>query len=114
MTRELKIKTIITAITGDRVIVTSSELEHALSKHYSLLPQDMFLELLERVLKDPTELYLDDSGDEKKYYMFYKLENEKYIVAVIKAIADGSYFSSMYPTGKKIRNAHKNLKRLKI
>ena len=84
------------------------------AQHYSQLPQDIFLELLERVLKDPTELYLDDRGDEKKYYMFYKLENGKYIVAVVKTISDGSYFSSMYPTGKKIRNAHKNLKRLKI
>jgi hypothetical protein len=44
--KELKIKTIITAITGDRVIVTISEIEHALNKHYSQLPQDIFLAVI--------------------------------------------------------------------
>ena len=50
--KELKntrhISAIITAVTGDRVIVGKEELLHAM-KHF-VLPEDIFLELLERIL----------------------------------------------------------------
>ena len=55
-----KIISIITAITGDRVIIGADELDHAL-KHF-ILPEDIFLELLERVLKDPNEVFVDDKN----------------------------------------------------
>ena len=66
-----KIITVITALTGDRVVVGAIELAHAIDDHFSVFPQDIVLELLERVLKDPTEIYQDDSGTDKKYKYFY-------------------------------------------
>jgi hypothetical protein len=45
---------IITAITGDRIVIGEEELEHAIKEHFSMLPVDILLELIERILKDPT------------------------------------------------------------
>ena len=42
-----KIAAIITAITGDRVIVGEEELYHAIEAHFSMLPVDILLELKE-------------------------------------------------------------------
>ena len=81
-------------------------------KNTSFLPDDILLELLERILKDPTEVYVDDLKHPTQYRMFYRLENKRFIVAVIKVTATGHYFASMYPTGSTIRNAHKKLRRL--
>ncbi len=104
-----KIKTIITAITGDRVVVGESELSHAIEGHFDTLPEDIFLELLERILKDPTVVYEEES--KSLYHLFYKLQNEKYLVVIVKKVDSGSYFSTMYPTGKEVRNKHKKLKK---
>jgi hypothetical protein len=106
-----KIKTIITAATGDRVVVGESELLHAIEGHFDTLPEDIFLELLERILKDPTTIYEEES--KHLYHLFYKLQNDKYLVAVIKKTETGTYFATMYPTGKEIRNKHKGLKKVK-
>ena len=105
---------VITAITGDRVIVYERELIHALNKHFSWLPRNTFLELLEQVLKDPTEIYKDNSRLPSEFRLFYRIENGNYLVAVIKIIESGTFFSSMYPTGSKIRNPHKKLVKVKI
>jgi hypothetical protein len=51
-----KVVAIITDILGDRVVVGEKELEHAIDDHFSAIPQDIMLELLERVLKDPSEI----------------------------------------------------------
>jgi hypothetical protein len=104
--------TIITAITGDRVVVGKTELEHAL-RHFPL-PEDILLELLERVLKDPTDVYLEKTGSSKQYKLFYRLEKTKYLLVVVKLTNQGSFFASMYPTGVKVRGKHKNLKKVKI
>ncbi|MBS0649399.1 MAG: hypothetical protein JSS10_09295 [Verrucomicrobia bacterium] len=53
-----RIAAIITAITGDRIIIGEDELKHAMEEHFSMLPTDMILELIERVLKDPTKIFL--------------------------------------------------------
>ena len=106
------ISAIITAITGDRVIVGKEELWHAM-KHF-MLPEDIFLELLERILKEPDKIYLDEQKQEKTYYLFYQLFDKKYILAVVKIIDTGAYFASMYPTGNQIRPAHKKLKKLTL
>lgn len=74
----------------------------------------MFLELLERVLKDPSDVYLDTTKSHKQYKFFYRIENLKYIVAVIKIIYEGTFFASMYPTGLKIRNKHLKMKKIEI
>jgi len=107
-----KIVTIITAITGDRVIIGEAELKHAMEDHFSMLPTDMLLELIERILKDPTKIL--EQIKLHQYYLFYRLDNQKYLVVIIKKTQTGSYFSSMYSTGKTIRNSHKDLKEIKL
>jgi hypothetical protein len=110
-----KVVAVITDILGDRVVVGEKELEHAIDDHFSAIPQDIMLELLERVLKDPTEIYRDDYKSEQVYNFFYRLEKgPKYLLAIVKVTADGAFFASMYPTGKQIRNKHKNLKKVKL
>ena len=112
MERKREIVAIITAITGDRVIIGRKELSHAM-RHF-LLPEDIFLELLERVLKEPDKVYLDDTKEGKEYHLFYRLFDQRYILVVVKIIADGAYFTSMYTTGDKIRDSHKKLKKIKL
>ena len=107
-----KIVTIITAITGDRVIIGEAELKHAMEDHFSMLPTDMLLELIERILKDPTKIL--EQIKLHQYHLFYRLDNQKYLVVIIKKTQTGSYFSSMYSTGKTIRNSHKDLKEIKL
>ena len=106
-----KIIAVITAITGDRVVIGEAELNHAIEDHFQLIPTDMLLELIERVLKDPTKIF-----EEKKhhqYHLFYRLDHRKYLVVVVKKGESGNYFSTIYSTGNKIRNKHKNLKEIK-
>ena len=107
-----KIVTIITAVNGQRVIVCENELAHAL-RHFTL-PQDIFLELLERVLKDPSEVFVDSLREPQVYHLFYRLESGRFLVAVVKLLDEGNYLTSMYPTGRKIRGVHKSMKRLKL
>jgi hypothetical protein len=107
-----KIVTVITAITGDRIIIGKAELNHAKDEHFSILPIDILLELIERILKDPTKVF-----EQKKlhqYYLFYRLDNGKYLVVIVKKTETGNYFSSMYSTGNLIRNSHKDLKEIKL
>jgi hypothetical protein len=52
-----RIATVITAITGARVIIGEAEFHHAKDEHFQMLPDDMLLELIERVLKDPTKVF---------------------------------------------------------
>jgi hypothetical protein len=109
-----KIIAIITAITGDRVIVTDETLKHVIEEHYRGIPQDIILEALERVLKDPSDLYREDQDLNREYDFFYRLESGEFIVAIVKIIPDGAYLSSMYPTGKRQRNKHKRFKKVKL
>jgi ssDNA-specific exonuclease RecJ len=106
-----KIVAVITAITGDRVVIGEAEFNHAIKDHFQVLPSDMLLELIERVLKNPTKIF-----EEKKlhqYYLFYRIDHRRYLVAVIKRSESGNYFSTIYSTGTKIRNKHKKLKEIK-
>ena len=107
-----KIVAVITSVLHYRVIVTQESLEHAL-KHF-ILPDDIFLELLERIHKDPTAVFEESHLKEKSYHLFYKINNSKYILAVVKKATDGYFFTSMYTTGLKMKTKHKNLKRIKI
>lgn len=110
-----KIIAVITDALGDRVIVGEKELEHSIEGHFKVIPQDIILELLERVLKDPTEIYRDDRKAERVFNFFYSLEkSDRFIVAVVKVTPEGTFFSSLYPTGKSARNKHKNYKKVKI
>ncbi len=107
-----KITSIITSVLKYRVIVTKESIDHAL-KHF-VLPEDIFLELLERILKDPTEVFEETHSEEKSYHLFYKINQSKYILAIVKKTTDGYFFTSMYVTGTKIKSKHKKLKRIKI
>jgi hypothetical protein len=49
-----------------------------------------------------------------QYHLFYRLDNGKYLVVVVKKTLTGNYFSTMYSTGDTIRNSHKGLKEIKI
>lgn len=112
MGREHKIVSIITTILGYRVIIDYESLVHA-QKHF-YLPQDIFLELLERILKDPTDVYFEECEGIRFYHHFYKLESSRYLLVVVKLTEEGAFFSSMYTTGKSIKNKHKKLKKVKI
>lgn len=112
MKKHEEIITVITAVTGERVIVRKDEMEHAM-RHF-LLPEEIFLELLEKVLKDPNEVYVDETKEGKIYHLFYRLFQKKYILAVVKVIPKGAYFASMYATGETIRKSHKHFKKLKL
>jgi hypothetical protein len=107
-----KIAKIITAVTGDQIIIGELELRHA-QEHF-LLPDMVLLELIELILKDPTEVLVDDLKAPRLYQLFYRLENKRFLCAVVKIASEGCFFSTMYPTGTSIRNPHKKLKRLKL
>ncbi len=106
-----KVATIITAVTGDRIVIGEAELEHAMEEHFQMLPKDILLELIERVLKDPTKIF--EQKKLSQYYLFYRLDNRSYLVVVVKKTITGNYFSSMYSTGSSIRNSHKQLREIK-
>jgi hypothetical protein len=107
-----KIITIITSAIGYRVVIEKTAMDHAM-KHF-ILPEDIFLELLERILRDPTEVYVEDQSSEKTYHLFYRLEKNRYLLAVIKLTEQGAFFASAYSTGHKPRNKHRKLKRIKL
>jgi hypothetical protein len=106
-----KVITVITAITGDRIVIGEAELNHAKEEHFSMLPTDILLELIERILKDPTKIF--EQKKLNQYHLFYRLDNQKYLVVIVKRAHTGNYFSSMYSTGNSIRNSHKGLKEIK-
>jgi len=109
-----KITAVITAVTKDRVIVTDEAIKHVIDEHFRGIPQDIILETIERVLKDPSDLYKDAQSDSREYDFFYRLESGEFIVAIVKIIPAGAYLSSMYPTGKRHRNKHKGFKKVKL
>lgn len=106
-----KIVAVITAVTGDRIVVGEEELRHATEEHFSMLPTDILLELIERILKDPTKIF--EQVKLNQYHLFYRLDNRRYLVVIVKKTPTGNYFSSMYSTGSTIRNSHKDLKEVK-
>lgn len=112
MTQNKNILAIITAATGDRVVVTQLELKNHAHKHFPNLPLYILVEFIEKILKDPDHVFLDPQTN--KHLLFYRVDENKYVVVVIKHTPDGVYFSSIYPTGSAIRNKHKKFKKVKI
>jgi hypothetical protein len=108
-----KVVTVITTVTGIRVTVCKLELAHALA-HFPLLPERLFLEVLENVLKEPEVIYADNSKAPKLYHLFYRMENGRYLLAVVKLTHAGNFFTTMFIVGKNIKNKHKGLKRIKL
>ena len=107
-----KVLAVMTAITGDRVVVGELEVKHVIEEHFQFVPVDMILELVEKILKDPTEIYEERTAH--LYHLFYRLEDGRYLVVVIKKGKTGNYFSSVYPTGKSVRKRHRGLRKVKL
>jgi hypothetical protein len=105
-----KIAAIITDILGDRVVVLTEAIEHAISRHFPLFPMELVLELIEKVLREPSDIF-----EEKKlhlYHLFYRFDSRHYVVVIVKHTADGCFFVTAYPTGTAFRGKHKTLKRV--
>ena len=100
---------VIRAATGDEVIIGEVELRHAMS-HFTL-PRDIVLALIVRVLEHPTLVLADDSHEPREYRLFYRLEDGRYLLAVVKVTPAGAFFASLYPTGRNIRPSHRRFRR---
>jgi hypothetical protein len=105
-----KVARIIRAVTDEEVLVCEAELEHA-RRHFPL-PSDLLLDLIERVLTQPAAVYADDAERPREYRLFYRLEDGRYILAVVKIIPEGAFFASMYPTGRHLRSSHRRFRRV--
>ena len=99
------------AITGERVVIGEAELAHAM-RHFTL-PRDLLIELIKRVLQHPSSVLVDDEKEPHEYRLFYRLEDGRYILAVVKVIEEGAFFASMYPTGTRMRRSHGHFRRLR-
>ena len=101
---------VVRAATGDDVIIGEAELRHAMN-HF-VLPRDLVLALIVRVLEHPTLVLADDSREPREYRLFYRLEDGRYLLAVVKVTPEGAFFASLYPTGRKIRPSHRRFRRI--
>lgn len=106
-----KVAAVITDVLGARVVVLAEALEHAMARHFTLFPKEIVLELIERVLRDPSEIF----EEQKKhlFHLFYRFDSRHYIVVIVKHARDGSFFVTAYPTGATYRGKHKKLKRVR-
>ena len=110
-----QVLSVVKSATGDLVIIGEAEITHALAKHFRI-PKVKLLEIVEQVLIDPTTVYLEEAKGVtkiKSYYLFYRLDDGGYLVAVVKVLPEGAFFSSVYPTGPDIRHSHQKMKRIK-
>ena len=65
-------------------------------------------------IKNVRYFFIDDAKDTKEYRFFYRLQDNRYILVIVKVIEEGAFFASMYSTGKEIRKSHKKLRKLKF
>jgi hypothetical protein len=82
-----KVLAVMTAITGDRIIIGEDEINNALDEHFSMIPKDILLQLIERILKDPTKIFKQEKLNQ--YHLFYRLDNQKYLLVIIKKLKMG-------------------------
>lgn len=80
-------------------------------RHF-MLPRDLLLALITRVLVHPTVVLADEDSHPRQYRLFYRLEDGRYLLAVVKVTTEGAFFASMYPTGRKIRPSHRRFRRV--
>lgn len=110
--KKRKIIAVITDVLGDRVVVGADELEIHARKHFPNVPRDIVLEFIERILKDPLVVYEERASH--LYHLFYRVDDSRYVVVVVKRSQEGAYFASVYPTGTTVRGKHKRLKKVKL
>ena len=46
------------------------------------------------------------------YRLFYRLEDGRYLLAVVKLTPAGAFLASMYPTGRSIRPSHRRFRKV--
>jgi len=80
-------------------------------RHFPL-PRDLVLVLIERVLAHPTMVLADDAREPHEYRLFYRLDDGRYLLAVVKLTPAGAFFASMYPTGRRIRPSHRRFRKV--
>ena len=93
---------VVKAAIGIEVVVGEAELGHAM-RHFTL-PRDLVFALITRVLREPTLVLADQIQAPRQYRMFYRLEDGRYLLAVVKVTGRGAFFA--YPTGRRIRPSH--------
>jgi hypothetical protein len=91
-------------------VIGEAELRHAM-RHFPL-PRDLVLVLIERVLRHPTVVFTDDESAPHEYRLFYRLDDGRYLLAVVKVTPTGTFFASMYPTGRRMRASHRRFRRI--
>ncbi len=101
---------VVRAATGVDVFVGEAELTHAM-RHFTL-PRDLVLALITRVLEEPTLVLADDRAEPRQYRLFYRLEDGRYLLAVVKVTTEGAFFASLYPTGRRIRPSHRHFRQV--
>jgi hypothetical protein len=101
---------VIRAATGDDVLIREAELQHAM-RHFPL-PRDLVLVLIARVLENPTVVLADDAHAPHEYRLFYRLDDGRYLLAVVKLTDRGAFFASLYPTGRRIRPSHRRFRQV--
>ena len=109
---KIKIAAIITASTKMRVIISEDALQHSIARHFHLIPKEIVLEVVERVLKDPSDIFVEQK--KHLFYLFYRFDTKHYMVVVVKHTPEGDFFVTTYPTGQSPRIKHKNLKRISL
>ncbi len=70
------------------------------------------LALIERILEHPTVVLADNISEPHEYRLFYRLDDGRYLLVVVKLTLLGAFFASMYPTGKRIRPSHRRFRRI--
>ena len=106
-----KVAAVITDVLGARVVILTEALEHMIARHFPLFPKEIVLELIERVLRDPTDIF--EEKNKHLFHLFYRFDSRHYIVVIVKHTADGSFFVTAYPTGATYRRKHKTLKKVR-
>lgn len=101
---------VVEAATGDTVVIGEAELRHAM-RHFPV-PRDLVLALIQRVLEHPTLVLADDAQAPHEYRLFYRLDDGRYLLAVVKLTPAGAFFASMYPTGRRIRPSHRRFRKV--
>ena len=72
------------------------------------------LQLVARVLEHPTAVYVDDRRRPHEYRLFYRLQDGRYLLVVVKLTGEGAFFATMYATGKSVRPSHRKFKKVSL
>ncbi|MBI1860611.1 MAG: hypothetical protein HYR96_06815 [Deltaproteobacteria bacterium] len=77
-----KVTAVITDVLGDRVVVLTEALGHTMARHFPLFPEEIVLELVERVLRDPSEVF----QEQKKhlFHLFYRFDSLHYLLVTVR------------------------------